>query len=42
LRTRIHDEGDHYIIIGLVERAVLGDPEATPLIRFRAGYGRLA
>jgi flavin reductase (DIM6/NTAB) family NADH-FMN oxidoreductase RutF len=40
-RTRIHDEGDHYIIIGLVERAVFGDPEAKPLVRFRAGYGRL-
>jgi flavin reductase (DIM6/NTAB) family NADH-FMN oxidoreductase RutF len=39
-RTRIHDEGDHYIIVGLVERAVFG-PEARPLLRFRAGYGRL-
>ena len=31
-RTRIRDEGDHCIIIGLVERAVFGDPEAKPLI----------
>lgn len=40
-RTRIHDEGDHYIIIGLVERAAFGDITAKPLLRFRAGYGRL-
>lgn len=40
-RTRIHDEGDHYIIIGLVERAAFGDSEGKPLLRFRAAYGRL-
>ena len=40
-KNRIHDEGDHHIIIGLVERAVFGDPATKPLLRFRAGYGRL-
>lgn len=39
-RTRIHDEGDHYIIIGLVESAHFG-ADAKPLLRFRAAYGRL-
>jgi flavin reductase (DIM6/NTAB) family NADH-FMN oxidoreductase RutF len=39
-RTRIHDEGDHYIIIGLVEGAHFG-ADAKPLLRFRAAYRRL-
>ena len=39
-RTRIHDEGDHYIIIGLVESVHFG-ADGKPLLRFRAAYGRL-
>jgi flavin reductase (DIM6/NTAB) family NADH-FMN oxidoreductase RutF len=39
-RTRIHDEGDHYIVVGLVESVHFG-PDAKPLLRFRAAYGRL-
>lgn len=38
---RTHDDGDHHILIGLIERAVFGDVEAQPLLRFRAAYGRL-
>ena len=36
-RTRIHDEGDHYIIVGLVESVHFG-ADAKPLLRFRAAY----
>lgn len=39
-RTRIHDEGDHHIIVGEVERVVLGD-NSGPLLRFRAAYRRI-
>lgn len=40
-RTRTHDEGDHYIIVALVERVHFGG-DAGPLLRFRGAYDRLA
>jgi flavin reductase (DIM6/NTAB) family NADH-FMN oxidoreductase RutF len=40
-RIRLYDEGDHHIVIGLVERADLGG-EVPPLLRFRAAYWQLA
>lgn len=40
-RTRLHDEGDHYIVVGLVERVVPGS-DAGPLLRFRAAYRQIA
>jgi flavin reductase (DIM6/NTAB) family NADH-FMN oxidoreductase RutF len=39
-RTRLYDEGDHHIVIGLVERAQI-DADAPPLLRFRAAYRQL-
>lgn len=39
-RTRAYDEGDHHIVMGEVERMVLGD-NSGPLLRFRAAYRRL-
>lgn len=39
-RTRSHDEGDHHIVVGEVQRLVLGD-NSGPLLRFRAAYRRL-
>jgi flavin reductase (DIM6/NTAB) family NADH-FMN oxidoreductase RutF len=40
-RTRVHEEGDHHIVVGLVERVVPGE-DAGPLLRFRADYRRIA
>lgn len=39
-RTGAYDEGDHHIVLGEVERVVLGD-NSGPLLRFRAAYRRL-
>ena len=40
-RTGLHDEGDHYIVVGLVERVVPGS-DGGPLIRYRAAYRHIA
>ena len=40
-RTSLYCEGDHHIIVGKVERMVLGD-NSGPLLRFRATYRRIA
>jgi flavin reductase (DIM6/NTAB) family NADH-FMN oxidoreductase RutF len=40
-QTATYDEGDHHIVVGLVER-VSGEFETPPLIRFRGAYRRLA
>ncbi len=40
-RTSVHEEGDHYIVVGEVERMSLGD-NSGPLLRFRGGYRHLA
>jgi flavin reductase (DIM6/NTAB) family NADH-FMN oxidoreductase RutF len=37
----IHEEGDHYIVIGLV-RALRLEDVALPLVFFRGGYGRFS
>lgn len=39
-RSAVYDEGDHYILVGLVENAVLGDA-GEPLLRFRGAYRNL-
>ncbi len=40
-RTGIHEEGDHYIVVGEVERTEFGD-NSGPLLRFRGAYRHLA
>lgn len=40
-RTVAHDEGDHHIVVGRVERVIFGDADG-PLLRFRGAYGRIA
>ena len=40
-RTALHAAGDHYIVIGQVERIALG-ADAPPLLRFRGRYRTLA
>jgi flavin reductase (DIM6/NTAB) family NADH-FMN oxidoreductase RutF len=37
----VYDEGDHYIVIGLV-RALKLEGQALPLVFFRGGYGRFS
>lgn len=37
----VHEEGDHHIIVGVVEKVVPGG-DGGPLVRFRAAYRRLA
>lgn len=40
-RTAVHSQGDHHIVVGLVENTVLGSGGA-PLVRFRGAYRRIA
>lgn len=39
---RWHLEFTHALLIGVIERSILGDPEAGPLMYFGGGYNRVA
>jgi 3-hydroxy-9,10-secoandrosta-1,3,5(10)-triene-9,17-dione monooxygenase reductase component len=36
----VHEAGDHFIVLGLVDDMAIGRESAGPLVFYRAGYGR--
>ncbi|MFH8447228.1 flavin reductase [Streptomyces sp. NPDC018026] len=39
--SAVHEAGDHFIVVGLVEDLAIGEP-ASPLLSFQGGYGTVA